>query len=242
MAKMSGAPETGETTRRERLATRAEYRFGLVLVLLLATFMVSASAFSGPSEQVVTVVLQGVTLLAALVASGVPTRVRRIALVVVIASIIFSLVAIPWNGRGRVSSAGFVNMVLVAGAPIAIVWSVWRRKIIDAQTVLAALCIYVLIGMFFAFLYLGIGNAESQSFFAQQVHPTSADYQYFSFITLTTTGYGDLTAAGNLGRAFAVLEALTGQIYLVTVVALLISNLRGRRPGDEPSGPSLEKD
>ena len=73
------------------------------------------------------------------------------------------------------------------------------------------------------------GNAQSQPFFAQQTHASSADYQYFSFITLTTTGYGDLTAAGNLGRAFAVLEALTGQIYLVTVVALLISNLR-RRP------------
>ena len=207
---------------------------GIVLVLLLATFMVSASTFSGPSEQVVTVLLQGVTLLAALYASGVPPRLRRIALIVVIVSVVFSIIAIPWNGRGRVSSAGFVNMVLVAGAPVAITWSVWRRKVIDAQTVLAALCIYVLIGMFFAFMYLGIGNAQTQPFFAQTAQATSADYQYFSFITLTTTGYGDLTAAGNLGRAFAVLEALTGQIYLVTVVALLISNLRGRRPDSQP--------
>jgi hypothetical protein len=83
--------------------------------------------------------------------------------------------------------------------------------------------------MFFAFLFTGIGNAASGPFFAQEVHATSADYQYFSFVTLTTTGYGDLTAAGNLGRSFAVLEALTGQIYLVTIVALLVSNLRGRR-------------
>jgi hypothetical protein len=229
MAPMSGTSEAEERPDKSKFALRTEYRFGIVLLLLLATFMVSASAFSGPSEQVVTVLLQGVTLLAALAASGVPKRMRRIALIAVIVSILFSLIAIPWNGRGRVSSAGFVNMVLVAGAPVAITWSVWRRKIIDAQTVLAALCIYVLIGMFFAFLYLGIGNAQSQPFFAQQAHPSSADFQYFSFITLTTTGYGDLTAAGNLGRAFAVLEALTGQIYLVTVVALLISNLRGRR-------------
>jgi hypothetical protein len=117
---------------------------------------------------------------------------------------------------------------LVAGAPIAIGWSVVRRRVIDIQTVLAALCVYVLVGMFFAFLYTGIGNAGSQPFFAQAAHATSADYQYFSFVTLTTTGYGDLTAAGNLGRSFAVLEALTGQIYLVTIVALLVSNLRGR--------------
>ncbi len=52
------------------------------------------------------------------------------------------------------------------------------------------------------------------------------DFLYFSLATLTTTGYGDLTAAGELGRTLAVLEALLGQIYLVTVVALLVSNLR----------------
>jgi hypothetical protein len=90
--------------------------------------------------------------------------------------------------------------------------------------------------MFFAFLYTGIGNAMSHPFFAQQQHATSADYQYFSFVTLTTTGYGDLTAAGNLGRSFAVLEALTGQIYLVTIVALLVSNLRGRPRDRAPDG------
>ncbi len=57
------------------------------------------------------------------------------------------------------------------------------------------------------------------------------DFLYFSLATLTTTGYGDLTAAGELGRTLAVLEALLGQIYLVTVVALLVSNLR--RPTKE---------
>ena len=114
---MSGEPDTEGTPEQSKIALRAEYRFGIVLILLLATFMVSASPYSGPSEQVVTVVLQGVTLLAALAASGVPRRMRRIALVAVIVSIIFSVVAIPWNGRGRVSSAGFVNMVLVAARP-----------------------------------------------------------------------------------------------------------------------------
>jgi hypothetical protein len=208
---------------------RAEYRFGVVLGLLLLTFMVGASAANGPWEQIVTVFLQGITLIVALAASGVPHRLRRAAVVLVVVGFVVSLIAIPWNGRGTVSSAGFINMVLVAGAPVAIAWSVVRRRVIDIQTILAALCIYVLVGMFFAFLYSGIGNAASKPFFAQEATATSADYQYFSFITLTTTGYGDLTAAGNLGRSFAVLEALTGQIYLVTIVALLVSNFRGRR-------------
>jgi hypothetical protein len=223
------ADESGEPVSRPAYHERAEYRFGLVLLLLVITFLVGASAANGAWEQIVTVFLQGITLIAALAASGVPHRLRRVAVVIVVAGFLVSLIAIPWNGRGTLSSAGFINTVLVASAPIAIGWSVVRRRVIDVQTILAALCIYVLVGMFFAFLYTGIGNAGTRPFFAQETHATSADYQYFSFVTLTTTGYGDLTAAGNLGRSFAVLEALTGQIYLVTIVALLVSNFRGRR-------------
>ena len=123
-----------------------------------------------------------------------------------------------------------VNAALVVLAPIAIARSVLRRHVADAQTVLAALCIYVLFAMLWAFVYGAIGSLGSSAFFAQPIDPTSADYLYFSFITQLTVGYGDLTATGNLGRACAVLEALLGSIYLVTVVALLITRLvpRGR--------------
>ena len=89
-------------------------------------------------------------------------------------------------------------------------------------------CIYILLAMLWAFVYSTIGAFGSSPFFAQSANPTSADYLYFSFITQTTTGYGDLTAAGNLGRTCAVFEALSGQIYLVTIVALLVSRVRPR--------------
>ena len=102
---------------------------------------------------------------------------------------------------------------------------------------MAALCIYVLLGMLWAFIYQAIGAFSDDPFFAQPVSATSADYLYFSFVTQTTVGYGDLSAATNPGRAFAVLEALLGQLYLVTVVALVVSRLRPRdRPGADRSG------
>jgi hypothetical protein len=82
--------------------------------------------------------------------------------------------------------------------------------------------------MLWAFVFGAIGNIGSAAFFAQDAHASSADYLYFSFITQLTVGYGDLTAAGNLGRACAVLEALIGQIYLVTVVAVLVTRLLPR--------------
>ena len=76
----------------------------------------------------------------------------------------------------------------------------------------------------------------SEPFFAQEANPTSASFLYFAYVTLTTVGYGDLTASGNLGRALAVLDALVGQIYLVTVVALLVSELGRTRLTDNSDG------
>jgi len=222
-------PRAVGPTQASALGVRAEYRFGIVLVLLLMTFMFLSLGVTASWARPVTVLLQGATLIAALAAARVRPRLRRIALIVTAACFVGSLAAIPWCGRAPSSGVAFLNMLLVAGSPVAIAWSIVRRRVIDVQTVLGALCVYVLLGMFWAFLFTGVGGAGSKPFFAQQGSATSAEYLYFSFVTLTTVGYGDLSAAGNLGRAFAVLEALFGQIYLVTVVALLVSNLGGRR-------------
>ena len=118
-----------------------------------------------------------------------------------------------------------LSLLLVAGAPLVIGRSLIQRRIIDLRTVLGALCIYVLLGMLWSFGYATIGGLLNGPFFAQESTATLADFLYFSFVTLTTVGYGDLTALSGIGRAAAVVEALIGQLYLVTVVALLVSNL-----------------
>jgi Ion channel len=89
-------------------------------------------------------------------------------------------------------------------------------------------CLFILLGMFFAFLYGAIGRLGG-SFFAQGDPATVARCLYFSFTTPTTVGYGDLTAASNLGHTLSATEALTGQIFLVTVVSVVVANLRRRR-------------
>jgi voltage-gated potassium channel Kch len=70
-----------------------------------------------------------------------------------------------------------------------------------------------------------IQDISGTNFFTTH-HAGRDDFLYFSFSTLTTTGYGDVVAATNLGRSLAITEALIGQLYLVTVVALIISNMR----------------
>jgi hypothetical protein len=201
------------------------YRFGIVLALLFVTFIFLASGPEGEWVPFVSAVLQGVTVLAALRAADVSVRFFRIALVIVILAQISALGL--WLS-GIESSSGLLlalNALLVAIAPVAIARALIRRRVIDMKTVMGALCIYVLLGMLWAFTFGAIGALGQDAFFAQVTDATTADFLYFSFVTLTTTGYGDLTAAGGLGRAVAVLEALLGQLYLVTIVAVIVSRL-----------------
>jgi hypothetical protein len=81
-----------------------------------------------------------------------------------------------------------------------------------------------------------IGATDQGRFFVQVRHPQSIDYLYFSLATLTTLGYGDFTATGDLGRMLAVTEALAGQMYLVSVVAVLVSNMDRARQRHEHGG------
>ena len=89
--------------------------------------------------------------------------------------------------------------------------------------------------MLFTFAYAVLALEGAGPFFAQGTDGTLATRLYFSYTTLCTVGYGDYTAAGDLGHTVAVSEALLGQLYLVTVVALLVGRVR---PGRDESSPS----
>jgi hypothetical protein len=215
------------------------YRFGLVLTLLLATYAFMATGIPGGWVRAITALLQGLTLLAALRASQVSRRLFRIAALVVTIAVLSSIVSLLFNSDTDGTGAFFIlNVLMVAGAPIAIGRALWRRPTVDVHTVLGAVCIYVLVGMIFAFTDGAIGYLGSEPFFVQTKDPTSADFLYFSFITLTTVGYGDYTAANGLGRAIASIEALLGQIYLVTVVATIVSGMTHAR-AERVRGPAV---
>jgi hypothetical protein len=213
-----------------RAGTRVpEYRFGVVLLLLFATFAFLASGPSGDWVAVVAVVLQGATLLAALSASGVSRGLWSLAVAVVLVALVAAGSQFIVGGSKVDASLFLLGLLLVGAAPVVIIRSLIRRRVIDLRTVLGALCVYILLGMMWSFAYTAIGILASEPFFEEQATATVADYLYFSFVTLTTVGYGDLTASTGFGRALAVLEALIGQIYLVTVIALLVSQLAHRR-------------
>jgi hypothetical protein len=98
--------------------------------------------------------------------------------------------------------------------------------------VLGVLSLYILIGMLFAFVYGAIDLLADEPLSAGHEAATVSECLYFSFITLTTVGYGDLSSSSDLGHTLSMFEARLGQIYLVTVVSVLVSNLGRPRGAD----------
>jgi hypothetical protein len=208
------------------------YQYGYVLGLLALTFIVMAAGPPDGITRIITVLLQGLTLCAALLASRVSLRLFRGAALVSALSLIAAVASVVIdNGRNPTSGFFLLNVLLVATVPWVIARALWRRQLVDVRTVLGAVCIYVLLGMLYAFLYGAIDGLSSGPFFVQTAHATTPDFLYFSYITQTTVGFGDYTAKGDLGRALSVLEAMGGQLYLVTIVAVLVSRLSGKTIG-----------
>lgn len=218
------------------------YQYGYVLGLLALTFIVMAAGPPDGWTRITTVLLQGLTLCAALLASRVSLRVFRGAVAVSLLALIAAVASVVIdNGRSPNGAFYLLNVLLVAAVPGVIVHALWKRRVIDLRTVLGAVCIYVLLGMLYAFLYAAIDALSGGPFFVQTAHATTPDFLYFSYITQTTVGYGDYTAKGDLGRALAVLEAMGGQLYLVTVVAVLVSRLSSVPfGGARASAPAVE--
>jgi hypothetical protein len=206
--------------------------YGVVLLLVILSIGFQMGFEASDWTRFVTIVLQAATLVAAVRVA----RVRggtRLASAVAILAVISSL--LTWLIRGDIPAApaAIVNGLLVAVAPLAIARGLIRDLRGDPEvtvaTLQAVLAIYLLLGMFFSFLYGVLGAIDADKLFAEVANPTREDDLYFSFVTLCTVGYGDLTPAGNLARSFSVAEMLFGQIYLVTVVSLIVGNLTGRR-------------
>jgi hypothetical protein len=209
-------------------------RYGLLLLAIVLAFSVQGIATPGRWEEVAVTVLLGITLLLALWAADARPWLVRAAAVVVIAVIVTS---VEQAAEGTIDGAAtrMANALLVALAPPAVVIGVIRnlrrKQSVTVQAVFGVLCVYLLVGMFFAFVYGSIDRLGSAPFFAAGASATVAHCLYYSFTTLTTVGYGDLTASSNLGHTLSVSEALIGQIYLVTVVSLFVGNLsQTRRP------------
>lgn len=207
-------------------------RYGVVIGLIAATYVVTASAH-GTSAQSIIILVQLLTVWIIFGVSESP-RAQRIAAWAAIA--VVGIVIVGWivgsiAGEENILRGLFViSTVLYLVAPVLIVRNIAERDVVDGQTVLGSIAAYLLLGMMFAFLYRAISAIQSvPPFFGTHGRGSPSDDLFFSFITLTTTGYGNLVPAANPGQTVAVVEAIVGQLFLVTAVAKVVSAWRTPR-------------
>jgi voltage-gated potassium channel len=223
----------GRLGRRKRF----EDSYGLVLLLLVISYFCDAALGDYTWGRVIVVFVLAAATWLALRASQVRRRPMRIAqalipvlCVVAIASLLI--------GQDNVAHAvtGTISLILVVVAPVAIIWHLSRNMTLSIETFLGAVCVYLLVAQLFATLFAVTAAVSGHPFFVQTNHPSAIDYIYFSFVTITTVGYGDFTSALGVGKMLAMTEAVFGQLYLITVVSLVVQNLGAWRQQQRDGG------
>jgi hypothetical protein len=163
--------------------------------------------------------------------AGASPRVVWVSAAVALIGTAAAIAAALSHTRGGQGAADIWKGLILLLTAVLIVRRVLARPTITIQSIYGALSAYLIIGLMYAAFYAAIQHLGSGEFFANHQPADTQTLQYFSFTTLTTLGYGDFIAAGNGGRALAVIEALTGQVFLATLVARLVAGFRA--PGEQ---------
>ncbi len=208
----------------------AANKYGAVVALLCLGYILSVTV-EGTTAVSLLILLQLATLWLTFSASESPGA-RRIAGIACIIVAVLDIVAIAFGRAFDFDAANLrvvalVSVVLYLIAPYVILRHLIRRPVVDGRTILGAISIYLMLGMMFAFTYRAISLYQTTpDFFGTAGDGSTADFLFFSFITLTTTGYGNLVPAANPGQSLAVLEAIIGQLFLVTALAKIVNAWR----------------
>ena len=229
---------------REYLTPRS-HSFGLPLLVTILTVAWQVAAPDDRWSRVVMVLLFSGALGLTLHAAETVTRRRRLAGVVIFIAVILMMYGNTvghghtWRGVGEL----LIALPVVTAAFKVIQW-IGRQPVINGQSVLGGVLVYMLAGLMFAQLYGGIIDlTPAQDFFCnvKDSQVSQSDRVYFSFTTITTTGFGDFVSCIRVGHALSMSEAIFGQVYLVTIIALLVGNMgrRRNRGGDDDGAGEL---
>jgi hypothetical protein len=230
----SGAmDEAPRRSRRERRwLIRAEHvsdAFGLLLLLVLVTYVLTSLLGERGWDAVVLCLATSATSIVALTSSQAPARLVRVAVWTSVLTVLLAVVAAASGAYVWLNVSSAIQVLLLAVAMSSVLRRVIANAGADSRTILGAISVYTVLGLLFTFLFAFVARVQPDAFFEGHRAPGGSDFIFFSYTTLTTTGYGDLVPAGQPGRMLAGLEMLTGQIFLVTLVAGLVSLWR---PGE----------
>jgi ion channel len=198
--------------------------YASLLILLLANFFLLELVDDPRWGAIGSTLLSALALVVAIHDPDAGERITRRHAVQILACVALAPLVLFVNSSSIVGLTYLLPVVLLVTATLPVTLGrVIRHKRITHETVLGALCAYVLVGLLFAFLYLAVSDLRDGPFFAQPGAHAQSEFLYYSFVTLTTLGFGDLSPTVGLPQALTAIEALFGQVFLVTLVARLVT-------------------
>lgn len=211
------------------MALRGSFRYGAVLIQVLVVVLFAVLVDDGLGSRVLVSTLLGATLITVVVTGASTVALRRI-LVTLIGAPVVIVAALAAAGvvsqHWLPSALALVLVTLIVAELIRGMFRLLRTSGVDFEAICGGLAIYLALGLWFAMIIGVVAGITTAPYFESGGDGDMSDHVYFSFTTLTTTGFGDPVAATQPGKALAVMEMLIGQIYLVTVIALLVSRAR----------------
>ncbi len=157
-------------------------------------------------------------------------RDRAIAGTIAVATFVFRWASNFVPGKPIHAISSVFTLAFLAMMAAVVLTQVFRKGPITVHRIVGAVAAYVLLGIFWAEGYQLVALLTPAAFVSSAGATVGQpDLTYFSFVTLTTVGYGDITAANSVARSMALLEALTGQLFPAILIARLVSMEAARR-------------
>lgn len=201
--------------------------YWLVLGLLVISYgLCAVQSTTDPSP--IAFLVQLVTVAVILRITDVAKRVQRTAWIVLGIAGTAAIVVQIIGTRGYALDIALATASAIAFliAPAAIIAHQVHRRGLDLEALLAAVTAYALVGMFFTFVYNLIALAGAGPIFGDASPDSLSAQLFFSFTTLTTTGFGNIVPVSPGVQSVAVAEAIIGQFFLITAVARIIRGAR----------------
>jgi hypothetical protein len=200
-------------------------RFGRLFLIIMLSFMLSA--FSGTAASTATVLLNALLIVVAFRTTGLRTSLPRLyalaalAILAVVLHVVFDTHS-TWQ-----AVPAFAQFLILTVIVLALLDAVLRRDVVDIQTIVGVISAYLLIGLVFSWLFIGM-NLLDDSQFSISVQDSN-QFPDFSIVVLTTLGFGNELPTAPFASRMVSIEALTGQIFLAVFVARLVALYRGNR-------------
>ena len=222
---------------RERI-TPETHNFQLPLLVTATAIIFSIAAPSDGAYRMTGILLTAAAVLVTLhAADAVASRRHAVGAILLLGTVLASVGTFTESAHWLRGLGELLIAIPIIWACIRTVIWIAEREVITAQAVLGGVLVYLLIGLLFGQVYGAVADLAPGNLFCDQGDGTQSDRVYFSFSTITTTGFGDFVPCSSATHAIAISEAIFGQVYLVTIIALLVGNMGRRRvrPGDDES-------